>query len=81
MGAVLRNLLLNWLVFLPLLAGLLLFPRIIQAFFVWMQQIVWVQPNGSSLYPLSSLKSLLGPWLPHSDTSIEPIGELGGWAG
>jgi hypothetical protein len=74
-GAVLRNLLLNWLVFLPLLAGLLLVPRIVQAFFVWVQQ-----QNGP-YYPYPSLKSLFGPWLPHDAEQIVPITGLGGWAG
>lgn len=38
LAAIIRNLTLNWLVFLPLLLGLLLLPRVIEAAFVWMQQ-------------------------------------------
>jgi hypothetical protein len=79
-GALLRNLLLNWLVFLPLLAGLLLVPRVVEALFVWLQQSVTVEPM-KSLHPFPSLKSMLGPWLPHGDGSIKSISALGGWAG
>jgi hypothetical protein len=56
-AVIVRNLALNWLVFLPLLLGLLLAPRFIEAFFVWMQQ-------GDSH---SSLVALLGGVLPHAD--------------
>lgn len=73
LGAVLRNLLLNWLVFLPLLAGLLLVPRIVQAFFVWIQQ--------DNPFPSPSLKSLLGPWLPNGAAdNIRPLAEIAHWA-
>jgi hypothetical protein len=79
LGALLRNLLLNWLVFLPLLAGLLLVPRIIEALFVWLQQPIILGSN--TLWPVPSLKWLLGPWLPHGDGKIPTNAELGGWAG
>ena len=35
---VIRNLMLNWLVYLPLIAALLLVPRILEAFLRWMQE-------------------------------------------
>lgn len=70
----LRNLFLNWLVFLPLLAGLLLVPRIVEAF------IVWIGQNN----PHPSLVALFTDylWLPHRDG--EPLShsvDLGGWSG
>lgn len=73
-AAVLRNLFLNWLVFLPLVAGLLLMPRIVEAF------IVWIGQNN----PHSSLVALFTDffWLPHNDG--EPLShkvDLGGWSG
>jgi predicted acylesterase/phospholipase RssA len=40
LGALLRNRLLNWLVFLPLLAGLLVIPRIIEALLLWVERTI-----------------------------------------
>ena len=69
-AAIIRNLTLNWLVYLPFLLGLLLLPRIIDAFFVWMQ-------DGDAH---SSLVSLLGGVLPHAGDE-RPRRRLTCWAG
>ncbi|HEU0157196.1 MAG TPA: patatin-like phospholipase family protein, partial [Stellaceae bacterium] len=77
-GTVLRNLLLNWLVFLPLLSGLLIVPRIVQAFLIWMQDY------DPKLLPRSSLIALFQAylWVPHnSGERITEFADLGGWAG
>jgi hypothetical protein len=72
LGALLRNLLLNWLVFLPLLSGLLLIPRIIESLLLWIEQ------ND----PHSSLKALFKTflWVPDSAGALT-VGQLAGWAG
>jgi hypothetical protein len=73
----LRNLLLNWLVFLPLLAGLLLVPRIIEAFLLWSQQ------SGGNKAPHSSLIALFLAghlWVPHSGSEhLFRLHDLHGW--
>jgi hypothetical protein len=75
LGAVLRNLMLNWLVFLPLLFGLLLVPRIVQEFLVWMEQY---DPNNQALNPHSSIVALFGTWAPHhAGETFYSIGQLG----
>lgn len=77
-GTVLRNLLLNWLVFLPLLSGLLIAPRIVQAL------LVWVQDYDATLLPRSSLLALFHTylWVPRADgEQIRGLADLGGWAG
>jgi hypothetical protein len=71
---VLRNLLLNWLVFLPLLAGLLLVPRMVEAFIVWIGQD----------HPHPSLVALFNTffWVPQNgDEHLTRVGDLGGWSG
>jgi len=75
LAAVIRNLLLNWLVFLPLFLGILLLPQIIQAFLIGMQQ----GEAGSSLV------ALFGEyvWVPQIDgehlTQLKDILKWSAW--
>ena len=78
LGMILRNLLLNWLVFLPLLAGLLLLPRIVQAF-IYLMDLSDAHDPSIPAYP--SFKTLLSYlWVPHLGSEWLPgIANLGNW--
>lgn len=78
MGMIMRNLLLNWLVFLPLLGGLLLLPRIVQAF-IYVMDVSDAQDPSVPAY--SSFETLLCYlWLPRSTAEVMPrIKDLGNW--
>jgi Patatin-like phospholipase len=78
LGTILRNLLLNWLVFLPLLTGLLLMPRIIDAFIYLMDLS---DAHDWSLPAYSSFRALLGYlWVPHyAGEWIPGFADLGNW--
>lgn len=78
LGMIVRNLLLNWLVFLPLLAGLLLMPRIVQAF-IYVMDLSDAHDPSVPAYP--SFKTLLSYlWVPHYTAEGMPgIKDLGNW--
>jgi hypothetical protein len=64
-----RNLLLNWVVFLPLLCALLLIPRVIEGFMIW--------ARSQHDHAHSSLASLLHLYWPHPETAA--LADLGWW--
>ncbi len=78
LGTVLRNLLLNWLVFLPLLAGLLLLPRIVQAFLHLMDGYDPFDPTPAAYPSVRTLLSYL--WVPRATGEwLAGVTELGNW--
>ena len=78
LGMILRNLLWNWVVFLPLLTGLLMMPRIVQALMLLMGEF---DPWSSTPVPYSSVKAMFAYiGIPHyAGEPIPGIADLGNW--